>query len=186
MEKYFTKQRLSSYIDITDYVNNIKMCQYYYPILNVFEIVLRNKINNFFIKSFGTSWLKKILQNSFSFNVGAEIQNKVKSAEFILKRENKTVTHDALLSNLTLGFWVALLSNEKNQFFHSLKLYDKKMSSKHNRNFMREVFCLNSTDSGNEPYVEGSAVKSTVTNLYDSGTTLKYFSPETLDVWLFW
>lgn len=154
MEKYFTRQRLSSYTDLTDYIENIKICQRYYPILNTFEIVLRNRINDFFIKTFGTAWLKKMLKGNFSFPPGTEIENKVKSAETILTRENKSITHDALLSNLTLGFWVALLANEKDQFFNRLIQYDKKMFSKHNGNFMREVFKLNSKDSGSDTKIE--------------------------------
>lgn len=154
MEKYFTHQRLSSYTDLTDYIENIKICQRYYPILNIFEIVLRNRINDFFIKTFGAAWLKKILKKQFSFDPGTEIENKVRSAETILTRENKFITHDALLSNLTLGFWVALLSNEKDQFFHRLNRYDKRMSSKYNKTFMREVFKLNSNDSGSDTKIK--------------------------------
>lgn len=148
MEKYFTKQRLSSYNKIDDYVQNIKICQKMYPLLNVFEIVLRNRINNFFITRFGTAWLKQMLKPSFSFSPGKEIAHKLSTAEHLLTKDKKAITQDSLLSNLTLGFWVALLSAENNQFFKNLILYDKKMKSKHNEDFMKVVFLLNSVDAG--------------------------------------
>lgn len=148
MDKYFTKQRLSSYKDIEEYIENIILCQRSYPLLNMFEIVLRNRINEFFIKNFGTSWLKKILHNSFAFQVGREIENKVKKAEVMLIREKKSITHDGLLSNLTLGFWVSLLSAQPDQFFMNMMRHDKKAKTKYNHEFIRTVFVVNAEEAG--------------------------------------
>lgn len=154
MEKYFNTKRLSSYKNIDEYIENIILCQKVYPLLNIFEVVLRNRIDEFFIKNFGTSWLKKILNHSFTFGVGKEIENKVRKAEQMLLRDGKKITHDSLLANLTLGFWVSLLSAQKNQFFMNMMQHDKKAKTKYNHEFIRIVFVVNAAEAGSINTVE--------------------------------
>ena len=72
-EKAFSQARMTKYIDacggvstkaITLYRYNIKLCQKFYGILNIFEVVFRNAINYHYIQVFeDDDWIKNQLQS---------------------------------------------------------------------------------------------------------------------------
>lgn len=71
-EKAFSQARLNKYYNacsgnttkaLTLYRYNIKLCQKFYGILNIFEIVLRNAINDHYKSVFSDSdWIKNQLR----------------------------------------------------------------------------------------------------------------------------
>lgn len=65
------------------YLGNIRISQAFYPLLDFFEISLRNRINNFFVEDYGEDWL---LKNDF---FDRETQNAVEEARKRLEKKGK-------------------------------------------------------------------------------------------------
>jgi hypothetical protein len=89
------------------YRYNIKLCQKFYGVLSVLEVVLRNAINDHFKIRFGDSdWLTTQARS------GGFLEKYQKT---ILDEQNNLLkigryTHDRLVSSLTLGVWTFMFS----------------------------------------------------------------------------
>ena len=68
---------------LTRYVNNIKISEAFYPLLDFFEVSLRNRINNVLVEDYGDDWL---LDNDFFDD---ETQNAVQEAVDRLAKKRK-------------------------------------------------------------------------------------------------
>ena len=88
------------------YRYNIKLCQKFYGVLGVLEVVLRNAINEHFKTHLqDNDWLATQSQNGFLFHY----------QDIIVKEINKLIhnhkyTHDKLVASLSLGVWTFLFS----------------------------------------------------------------------------
>ena len=88
------------------YRYNIKLCQKFYGILGVLEVVLRNAINEHYKELLqDDNWLITQSQNGFLVNY----------QDAVLKEKNKLIhnhkyTHDKLVASLSLGVWTFLFS----------------------------------------------------------------------------
>jgi len=88
------------------YRYNIKLCQKFYGVLGVLEIVLRNAINEHYrIHLQDNDWLVTQSQNGFLVNY----QDTILKEKSKLNNNNK-YTHDKLVASLTLGVWTFLFS----------------------------------------------------------------------------
>ena len=126
LENIITPIRLKSYGSIDNYIYNMKISESFYPALSLLEITLRNKICFAVEELICKQWLISELnkQNILADKEYAkliEVNNKIKKA-------NKKVTNDRLISELTLGFWVHLFTKH-----YKTKLWDK-------RDFFEKVF----------------------------------------------
>lgn len=90
--KYFSKTRLDSYLpnetvpkQFSLYKKNIKLCRKFYTKLHYFEIIFRNAIDS-------------------------ALTLYVNGGDW-----NKQITHDRIVSELTLGFWTTLFSKRYTQ-----------------------------------------------------------------------
>lgn len=52
-----SENRMQNYVNLEEYINNIRYSQNFYPVLHLFEISLINKINIFYGNKFGQNWL---------------------------------------------------------------------------------------------------------------------------------
>jgi len=88
------------------YLFNIALGKSFYTLLDMFEICLRNRINNIFMSDFGTNW---IIENDFF-----DDQLKQEVAEIVKRLEisKKDVTNNRLVSELNLGFWTHLFNSK--------------------------------------------------------------------------
>ena len=129
-----TPVRLSVYGNIENYVYNIRLSETFYPALSLLEITLRNRICNAIEKLICENWLINEL-NQQKILSDKEYQ-KLKEAENKIKKANKKVTNDRLISELTFGFWIHLCTKS-----YKPKLWDKK-------GFFETVF-PNYVNSGN-------------------------------------
>ena len=88
------------------YRYNIKLCQKFYGILGVLEVVLRNAINDHY-KAYlkDNEWLITQSQSGFLTNYQDAILNE--SNKLI---QNHKYTHDKLVASLSLGVWTFLFS----------------------------------------------------------------------------
>lgn len=117
-EKAFSQARLSKYSyacgadnmkALTLYRHNIRLCQKFYGILNLFEIVFRNAINEHY-KCYlsDTDWIRTQL------NPGGILEQSpalpLVKKELYKLQTNGIYTHDRLVSSVTLGFWTYLFT----------------------------------------------------------------------------
>jgi len=106
------------------YRYNIKLCQKFYGMLGVLEVVLRNAINEHYKKRLkDDNWLITQSLNGFLVNY----------QETILKERNKLMqskkyTHDRLVASLSMGVWTFLFSRGcyKNSGKTILQIFPKK------------------------------------------------------------
>ena len=101
--------RISTYKDNNEYVENIKVSQHFYPMLNCFEIALRNKINNFYIKGYGVDWL---ITPASVLTIDQAIVDRIGHVKERIAHQKKPVTNDNIVANLSLGFWVELFNHK--------------------------------------------------------------------------
>ena len=94
---------------LTLYRYNIKLCQKFYGVLNVFEIILRNAIDRHYRMHFNDNdWISSQLKDGgmlANYPRKAEIQKTI----LALVRQGK-YTHDRLVSSVTFGFWTYLFT----------------------------------------------------------------------------
>ena len=93
---------------IARYIYNIALCKSLYPLINVFEVTLRNGID-------------KALENYYKqldWNNVIQLQQSelmmVNDALLKIKKHGKKYSHGRLVAELTLGFWVALIGRKYN------------------------------------------------------------------------
>lgn len=115
--KYFSQIRLDSYLSNSNvskqfalYKRNIKLCKKFYSKLHYFEIVFRNAIDIVLTDfSNGADWINIIPLDKDSMHKINEVRNR-------LIKQNKLITHDRIISELTLGFWTTLFSKKYTQY----------------------------------------------------------------------
>jgi len=94
---------------LKEYRRNIKLCRDFYPELDFFEVTLRNAIDTA-LTSFvnGADWMTTLPLDQQTLYKITEVKNR-------LQKQNKQITHDRIISELTLGFWTTLFSKKYNQ-----------------------------------------------------------------------
>ena len=117
IENILTKSRLSVYrndgVDdktaLARYLFNMELCKSLYAILNIFEISLRNSLDNALRTFTGKDdWYEILPLDSGS-------KNKISEAKSKIANKGKPVTHDRIISELTLGFWTSLITTKYSQ-----------------------------------------------------------------------
>lgn len=117
IENIFTQNRLSVYRQdgcddetaLSRYLFNIAVCKSLYSTLHIFEIVLRNSIDKTLINfSKVQNWYDVLPLNATS-------QLKIDEAKRKITKKGKAITHDRIISELTLGFWTAFLTKTYSQ-----------------------------------------------------------------------
>jgi hypothetical protein len=122
-EKILSKARLNRFLKACNndkqkalllYRLNIELSQNYYAILSMFEVALRNAIDNHYTNHFNDKeWLKdQCLGNGFlndeAFQTGRfKSKKKVDSA---IRELGVRYTHDRVIASLSFGFWVNLFA----------------------------------------------------------------------------
>ena len=112
IEKVLTESRLSVYRNIGEnieeavsrYLYNVELCRALYTPLHFFEICLRNKIDEA---------LTQHCQKKDWYTIIPLYDNAIDKLEDVKKRISdggKTVTHERIISELSLGFWTAFFS----------------------------------------------------------------------------
>ena len=99
------------------YLDNIRISQAFYPLLDFFEITLRNRINNVFIEDYGEDWL---LNNDF---FDGETKKAVEEARKRLEKKRKKPVNHRMVAELNFGFW----SNLFNKKYHVVWQMNKRV-----------------------------------------------------------
>jgi len=115
MQDIITTARLSRYQKegesqedaIKRYIWNIQLSESFYPALALFEIALRNRIDDVICQKIDPLWLdenwKKWPQKA------VYERTKIQEAKQKLKKRQEKYTRGHLIAELTLGFWIGLL-----------------------------------------------------------------------------
>jgi hypothetical protein len=119
------------------YRYNIKLCQKFYGILGVFEIVLRNAIDKHFKNQLhDNDWLITQAQSGFLINY----------QETILKERDKLITNhkytpDKLVASLSLGIWTFMFSRNcyRNSGKTLLQIFPNKTYGLNQRNIYADL-----------------------------------------------
>lgn len=117
-EKAFSSARLSKYLKachgdsygaLTLYRHNIKLCQKIYGVLNIFEVVLRNAINEHYMAHFSdTDWIRhQLLPGGMLEN--HPHRSAVEKTIEDLDKEGR-YTNDRIVSSVSFGFWTHLFT----------------------------------------------------------------------------
>ena len=119
-EKAFSQARLNKYYNacsgnttkaLSLYRYNIKLCQKFYGILNIFEIVLRNAINDHYKSVLSDSdWIKSQL------SCGGMLENIPQKNEVLriiqdLSNQGR-YTNDRVVASVSFGFWSHLFTRQ--------------------------------------------------------------------------
>jgi len=121
INKYITAQRFSIYTNIDTYNDNLKKAKHLYIPISILEVSLRNSLNNIFEKFYGAGWIV----NESSFLKAKELK-KIIETKSKIEADNKVITKDKLVSELSFGFWTALFQS----------VYDDKMRT----NTLKQIF----------------------------------------------
>ncbi len=119
-EKAFSPARLNKYLvacrgntakAMTLYRHNVKLCQKFYGILNIFEVVLRNAINAHYQRVLNDSdWVENQMRH------GGMIENAPQKNEVLriiaTLRQNGRYTNDRVVSSVSFGFWTHLFTRQ--------------------------------------------------------------------------
>lgn len=111
LSKYLVACGGNSTKALTLYRHNVKLCQKFYGILNVFEVVLRNAINNHYQEVFADKeWIEHQMQ------IGGMIENAPQKNEVLriisTLRQNGRYTNDRVVSSVSFGFWTHLFTRQ--------------------------------------------------------------------------
>lgn len=102
------------------YIRNIELCKSFYTSLHCFEIALRNAVDKVLINEVGSGndWFDTITFDT-------ESTRKINEAKDKIIKKGKTITHDRLVSELSLGFWTSFFTKKYNMFAFQSKIVKK-------------------------------------------------------------
>ncbi len=119
-EKALSRSRLNRYLNACNgdetkalylYRNNVNLCQRFYGILCMFEIILRNSINDHYINKFkDNDWIKHNL------SIGGILEHHPQKGSAEKTISNLSQTHrysnDKVVAAMSMGFWTHLFNKE--------------------------------------------------------------------------
>lgn len=119
-EVAFSQARLNKYLAacsgnttkaLTLYRHNVKLCQKFYGVLNIFEVVLRNAINEHYKNHFGDQdWIRTQIQPGGMLEHYPQKVNVEKTITELTATGR--YTNDRLVSSVTFGFWTYLFTKK--------------------------------------------------------------------------
>lgn len=125
LEHLISKPRLDRYLRACGnskarsrklYHANLRIAQSFYPVLNLFEVILRNSIQHRLSIHFADpNWIRTQKQG-FMSDPGLRTSNyylraQVQKAERKLTRKRMPLTPDRIIAEQTLGFWTSFFEN---------------------------------------------------------------------------
>lgn len=88
------------------YVENVLLCESFYPVLHLFEVGLRNSIDHGFTMKWGKSWI----EDPGALPLGKREIDQLERTRNQIREAGKDVTRSRIVAGLSLGFWTGLLS----------------------------------------------------------------------------
>lgn len=98
------------------YTYNINLSAALYAPLHMFEVTLRNAVDDRLSHQFGVSWFNDIQVLTTSYQ-----QRCIQEARNTLNREKKVETHSRMVAELNLGFWSSLFGRDAHHLWRWLR-----------------------------------------------------------------
>ena len=145
----FSQARLKKYLDacggnrtkaLSLYRHNIKLCQKFYGILNVFEIVLRNAINIHYCKYFSDqNWIRNQCKTGGMLERAPQRTELERTIEMLLRQDK--YSNDRLVSSVSFGFWTYLFNRipYRSGGMNLLKIFPNRTSGLGQRTIYNEL-----------------------------------------------
>ncbi len=95
------------------YAANLRVAQSFYPVLNLFEIILRNRVHSMLSRYFtNPDWII-VEKNGFMNHISLRpsrfyLKNQVLKAERKIRQRRSTITAGKVIAEQTIGFWTTL------------------------------------------------------------------------------
>lgn len=191
LEQYLSKPRLDRYLlscsnsqtrAIRLYAENIRVSQAFYPLMNLFETFLRNKINENLTNYFAdAAW---IINQKTGFMSHPTLGNKYRLRKCVEDAESNirgTITPGKIIAEQTLGFWTSLFEprhylliqgsvigcfpnkpNTTNR--NDISSYLKRIREFRNRIYHNEAICFNNITID---FTHVSAIRTDIYTLLD-------------------
>lgn len=115
-QKLYSEARIGKYVaacagnkrkTMQLYRYNLRLCQRFYGVLNLFEVILRNAVNQHYQTYFAdTEW---IVNQAASNKLLANNKDEIKQTEADYKKRG-IYNNDKMVSSLTFGFWTKLFT----------------------------------------------------------------------------
>ena len=142
LEIFLSKEKLKAYVDITNdkekaldlYKDNLNISAHLYELIQVFELSTRNIFNVYLSKRYGSNWINRNDILTGNNNKNERLLDNIKHA----KRDNKIRDNNDIISNLSLGFWVNLLSFKNNDKIWKTSI--KKLFNGYSREEIQKMF----------------------------------------------
>ena len=143
LKNFLSSSKLKPYLDIEKdqekaiklFVYNLKLSSELYKLIHVFELSTRNIFDIFLSKRYDRNWINRndLLtgNNGKNNKLIIDISNAKNNCK---NKKNK----DDIISNLSLGFWVNLLSSSNNDKIWQPSL--RKIFFGYNRNEIHDIF----------------------------------------------
>jgi hypothetical protein len=193
-EHFVSQPRIDRFLQATNnskskaqklYGINLRVSQSFYPILNLFEIFLRNSINHQMSSYFvNQDWIvtekNGFMKNPSLKSSRFKLRSSVQNAEKVIRQRGGKVTAGKIIAEQTFGFWTSLFDthhykliggcvihcfsdkpprvnrNIINQALHRIREF-------RNRVYHNEPICFNS--SNHIDFTEAKTIKSNIYNL---------------------
>ena len=117
-QKLYSNARMSKYLKACTgnqlrtmqlYRYNLRLCQRFYGILNLFEVILRNAVNEHYMAYYSDSdW---IVNQTGTDKILAHDKDEIKQIEADYKKRG-IYNNDKMVSALTFGFWTYLFTKK--------------------------------------------------------------------------
>ncbi len=112
-----TFEKLNSENPLEPYLENVALCEAFYPSIHFLEIILRNKISKAVSRVVGEDWLE--LEKSALLD-HLELENLKKAKQNLIKIQKK-LNADNIIAELNFGFWISLFHKK-----YEAKIWQKK------------------------------------------------------------
>ncbi len=99
--RFITSIRLENYDNFNAYKQNLLQSEKHYILLSVFEVSLRNSIDDYFKKKISLDWLS-------SDYLHGDTKKRVQEAKNKILGRREIVTYDKVIAELSFGFWTSL------------------------------------------------------------------------------
>ncbi|MEA2072065.1 MAG: hypothetical protein U9O86_00640 [Campylobacterota bacterium] len=100
-KKFISDKRLQNYNNFDEYKQNIHLSQHYYILLSIFEVSLRNSINNYFVLKISNNWFESDI-------LYKDTKLRIEEAKKKILQRKEILTHDKIIAELSFGFWTSL------------------------------------------------------------------------------
>jgi len=126
---------------------NLRISQKMYPVIGLFEIILRNSIDRHFTSAKGPFWLEEAVMPNGYLDISADCDHTFHSVQEVICKLGLSYTHDSLIASLTFGFWAYQFSKIEYAVSGStlLQIFPNSPRGTHQKDIFKNLVRINDT-----------------------------------------